>query len=563
MPVKDAPAADAAPRVDPRAGQPPSTGQLVDVAKLIDAYYTRQPDPATPAERVAFGTSGHRGSSFDSTFNEAHVLAISQAICLYRQRERISGPLFIGCDTHALSRPAFESALEVLAANGVEVMISKDGEYTPTPAISQAILVHNRGRRDGLADGIVITPSHNPPEDGGFKYNPPNGGPADTDVTGWIQNQANEILEVGLADVKRLPFEQAQRAATTRAYDFLETYTADLGNVIDFDAIRASGIRMGVDPLGGAGVHYWARIAERYRIDLTVVSEQVDPTFSFMTLDWDGRIRMDPSSSYAMRRLIGLKDKYDIAFACDTDHDRHGIVVPGVGLMQPNNFLSVAIDYLFRHRPEWKADAAVGKTVVSSAMIDRVAARLGRKLYEVPVGFKWFVDGLFDGSLGFGGEESAGASFLRRDGTVWTTDKDGITAALLSAEITARVGRNPGLLYRDITRDLGEATAARIDAPAGPAQKRKLAALSPQQVRIKQMAGEPVKSVLTRAPGNDAAIGGIKVVAESGWFAARPSGTEDIYKIYAESFRGEEHLRALLHEAQVIVDAALATEGGT
>ena len=563
MPVKDAPAADAAPGVDPRAGQPPSTGQLVDVAKLIDAYYARQPDPATPAERVAFGTSGHRGSSFDSTFNEAHVLAISQAICLYRQRERISGPLFIGCDTHALSRPAFESALEVLAANGVEVMISKDGEYTPTPAISQAILVHNRGRRDGLADGIVITPSHNPPEDGGFKYNPPNGGPADTDVTGWIQKQANGILEAGLADVKRLPFEQAQRAATTRAYDFLETYTADLGNVIDFDAIRASGIRMGVDPLGGAGVHYWARIAERYRIDLTVVSEQVDPTFSFMTLDWDGRIRMDPSSSYAMRRLIGLKDKYDIAFACDTDHDRHGIVVPGVGLMQPNNFLSVAIDYLFRHRPEWKADAAVGKTVVSSAMIDRVAARLGRKLYEVPVGFKWFVDGLFDGSLGFGGEESAGASFLRRDGTVWTTDKDGITAALLSAEITARVGRNPGLLYRDITRDLGEATAARIDAPASPAQKRKLGALSPQQVRIKEMAGEPVKSVLTQAPGNDAAIGGIKVVAENGWFAARPSGTEDVYKIYAESFRGEEHLRALLHEAQVIVDAALATEGGT
>jgi phosphoglucomutase len=563
MPDKNAPAADAAPGVDPRAGQPPSAGQLVDVAKLIDAYYARHPDPATPAEQVAFGTSGHRGSSFDSTFNEAHVLAISQAICLYRQRERISGPLFIGCDTHALSRPAFESALEVLAANGVEVTISKDGEYTPTPAISQAILVHNRGRRDGLADGIVITPSHNPPEDGGFKYNPPNGGPADTDVTGWIQKQANGILEAGLADIKRLPFEQAQRAATTRTCDFLETYTADLGNVIDFDAIRACGIRMGVDPLGGAGVHYWARIAERYRIDLTVVSEQVDPTFSFMTLDWDGRIRMDPSSSYAMRRLIGLKDKYDIAFACDTDHDRHGIVVPGVGLMQPNNFLSVAIDYLFRHRPEWKADAAVGKTVVSSAMIDRVAARLGRKLYEVPVGFKWFVDGLFDGSLGFGGEESAGASFLRRDGTVWTTDKDGIAAALLAAEITARVGRDPGLLYRDITRDLGEATAARIDAPAGPAQKRKLAALSPQQVRIKQMAGEPVKSVLTRAPGNDAAIGGIKVVAENGWFAARPSGTEDIYKIYAESFRGEEHLRTLLHEAQVIVDAALATEGGT
>ena len=562
MPVKDAPAADAAPRIDPRAGQPPSADQLVDTAKLIDAYYTRHPDPATLAQRVAFGTSGHRGSSFDSTFNEAHVLAISQAICLHRQREHISGPLFIGCDTHALSRPAFESALEVLAANGVEVMISRDAEYTPTPAISQAILVHNRGRTGGKADGIVITPSHNPPEDGGFKYNPPNGGPADTDVTGWIQKQANALLGAGLAGVKRLPFAQARRANTTRAFDFLETYTADLGNVIDFDSIRASGIRMGVDPLGGAGVHYWARIAERYGIDLTVVSEQVDPTFSFMTLDWDGRIRMDPSSSYAMQRLIGLKDKYDIAFACDTDHDRHGIVAPSMGLMQPNHFLAVAVDYLFRHRPDWRPDAAVGKTVVSSAMIDRVTVRLGRRLYEVPVGFKWFVDGLFDGSLGFGGEESAGASFLRRDGTVWTTDKDGIAAALLSAEITARSGHDPGVLYRALARELGATTTARIDAPASPEQKRKLARLSPQQVRIKEMAGEPVTSVLTRAPGNDAPIGGIKVVSQSGWFAARPSGTEDIYKIYAESFRGEDHLRALLQEAQVIVDAALAEDGG-
>jgi len=546
-----------APRIDPRAGHLPSVGQLVDTAKLIDAYYTRRPDPEVPAQRVAFGTSGHRGSSFDSTFNEAHVLAITQAICLYRRQERISGPLFIGFDTHALSRPAFESALEVLAANGVEVMISKGGEYTPTPAISQAILVYNRGRADGLADGIVITPSHNPPEDGGFKYNPPNGGPADTGVTSWIEKQANALLADGLATAKRVSFQQAQHAATTVEYDFLQTYIADLGNVIDFDAIRASGIRMGVDPLGGAGVHYWARIAERYRIDLAVVSEQVDPRFSFMTLDWDGRIRMDPSSSYAMQRLIGLKEKYDIAFACDTDHDRHGIVVPGEALMQPNHYLSVAIDYLFRNRPDWRIDAAVGKTVVSSAMIDRVTARLGRKLYEVPVGFKWFADGLLDGSLGFAGEESAGASFLRRDGSVWTTDKDGIVPALLAAEMTARTGRDPGVLYRDLARDLGEMAADRVEAPATAEQKRKLANLSPQQVRIAEMAGEPIKRVLTKAPGNDAPIGGIKVVAESGWFAARPSGTEDIYKIYAESLRGEDHLRTLLREAQTIVDAAL------
>jgi phosphoglucomutase len=552
VPVKDAP------RIDPRAGQLPSAGQLVDTAKLIDAYYTRRPDLQVPAERVAFGTSGHRGSSFDSTFNEAHVLAITQAICLYRRQERISGPLFIGFDTHALSRPAFESALEVLAANGVDVMISKGGEYTPTPAISQAILVHNRGRKEALADGIVITPSHNPPEDGGFKYNPPNGGPAETGITGWIEKQANALLADGLKAVRRVAFQQAQHADTTAEYDFLQTYVADLGNVIDFDAIRASGIRMGVDPLGGAGVHYWARIADHYRIDLAVVSEQVDPRFSFMTLDWDGRIRMDPSSSYAMKRLIGLKGKYDIAFACDTDHDRHGIVVPGDGLMPPNHYLAVAIDYLFRNRPGWKAEAAVGKTVVSSAMIDRVTARLGRKLYEVPVGFKWFADGLLDGSLGFGGEESAGASFLRRDGLVWTTDKDGIAPALLSAEMTARTGRDPGVLYRDLTRDLGDMTADRVEAPATAEQKKKLAGLSPQQVRITEMAGEPIQSVLTKAPGNDAPIGGIKVISKGGWFAARPSGTEDIYKIYAESFHGAEHLRTLLREAQTIVDTALA-----
>jgi phosphoglucomutase len=437
-------------------------------------------------------------------------------------------------------------------------MISKGGEYTPTPAISQAILVHNRGRQQGLADGIVITPSHNPPEDGGFKYNPPNGGPAETAITGWIEKQANALMADGLKAVKRVPFEQAQRANTTVEYDFLQTYVADLGNVIDFDTIRASGIRMGVDPLGGAGVHYWARIAELYRVDLAVVSEQVDPRFGFMTLDWDGRIRMDPSSSYAMQRLIGLKDKYDIAFACDTDHDRHGIVAPSGGLMPPNHYLAVAIDYLFRNRPGWKAAAAVGKTVVSSAMIDRVAARLGRKLYEVPVGFKWFADGLLDGSLGFGGEESAGASFLRRDGTVWTTDKDGIAPALLSAEMTARTGRDPGMLYGDLTRDLGTMTADRVDAPATAEQKQKLAKLSPQQVRITEMAGEPITSVISKAPGNNAPLGGIKVAAASGWFAARPSGTEEIYKIYAESFRGGDHLKTLLGEAQAIVDKALA-----
>ena len=550
---------DKGPRISPLAGHLPLKEQIVDVAKLIDAYSGLQPDPSVAAQRVAFGTSGHRGSSFDRTFNEVHVLAISQAICMYRRREGIDGPLFIGFDTHALSLPAFQTALEVLEANGIEVVISQSGEYTPTPAISHAILVHNRGRKDGLADGIVVTPSHNPPEDGGFKYNPPNGGPANSAVTGWIENHANALLAGGLHKVKRTPFQQARHSATIREHDFLTAYTFDLGDVIDFDAVRNSGIRMGVDPLGGAGVHYWARIAEHYRLDLTVVSEQVDPTFRFMTLDWDGRIRMDPSSSYAMQRLIDLKDQYDIAFACDTDHDRHGIVVPRTGLMQPNHFLTVAIDYLFRHRLHWKKDAMVGKTVVSSALIDRVAARLDRNLYEVPVGFKWFVDGLFDGSLGFAGEESAGAAFVRRSGNVWTTDKDGIASALLSAEITARTGKDPGILYGELARELGEPAADRVEAPATPEQKRKLANLSPQQVGITELAGESIKSVISRAPGNGAPIGGIKAIAENGWFAARPSGTEDIYKVYAESFHGEEHLRSILRQAQAIVDAALAT----
>jgi phosphoglucomutase len=549
-------AADDKSRISPFAGHLPGAERLVDTSRLIDAYSALHPDTAVPEQRVAFGTSGHRGSSFLRSFNEDHVLAISQAICLYRRQAGIGGPLFIGCDTHALSLPAFESALEVLAANGIVIMVSRGGEYTPTPAISHAILTYNRGRTEGLADGIVITPSHNPPEDGGFKYNPPHGGPADSTVTGWIETCANQLLADGLKTVKRFSLSQARAAATTREHDFLESYIEDLGAAIDFDTIRGSGIRMGVDPLGGAGVHYWARIAERYRLDLTVVSEQVDPTFSFMTQDWDGRIRMDPSSSYAMQRLLGLKDKYDIAFACDTDHDRHGIVTP-TGLMAPNNYLAVAIDYLFRHRPHWNANCAVGKTLVSSAMIDRVAARMQRKLFEVPVGFKWFVDGLINGSLGFGGEESAGASFLRRDGKVWTTDKDGITAALLSAEITASQ-KSPDLLYVSLTRELGESTADRIDAPANAGQKRRLAKLAPDEITMSTLAGEPIKSVLSHAPGNGAPIGGIKIVTENGWFAARPSGTEDIYKIYAESFLGDAHLQKILHEAQIVVDAALA-----
>ena len=526
--------------------------------RLITAYYTGVPDPAVPAQRVAFGTSGHRGSSFKLAFNEWHILAITQAICLYRKRQGIDGPLFLGIDTHALSVPACATALEVLAANGVEVMLAEGDEYTPTPVISHAILTYNRGRKTGLADGIVITPSHNPPHDGGFKYNPPNGGPADNVVTDWIEAKANALLEARLKGVKRIPYEKALRASTTHRRDYLSAYIADLGSVVDMEVIRDSKLRLGVDPLGGAGVHYWARIAEQYGLNLTVVNEVVDPTFRFMTVDWDGQIRMDPSSTYAMQRLIGMKDRFDLSFACDTDHDRHGIVTKSAGLLPPNHYLSVAISYLFQHRPKWRKEAAVGKTVVSSQMIDRVTAKVGRKLYEVPVGFKWFVDGLLDGSLGFGGEESAGASFVRLDGAVWTTDKDGIVPALLSAEITARMGHDPGEIYRDLTREFGEPVYDRVEAPATPDQKALLAKLSPQQVKITELAGEKIQTVLTQAPGNGAPIGGLKVSAQSGWFAARPSGTEDIYKIYAESFQGADHLRRILEEAQTIVSDAMA-----
>ncbi|WP_199098798.1 phosphoglucomutase (alpha-D-glucose-1,6-bisphosphate-dependent) [Dyella sp. ASV21] len=544
-------------RLSPLAGKPAPESMLVDVSRLRAAYVDGRPDVGVPAQRVAFGTSGHRGSSFEHSFNEWHVLAITQAICEYRTAQGIDGPLYIGIDTHALSLPAFESALEVLAANGVQTMIAKGGEYTPTPAISHAILTHNRGRATGLADGIVVTPSHNPPDGGGFKYNPPNGGPADTDVTGWIQKRANALIEGGLREVRRMPHAQALRASTTHEHDFIAAYVGDLGNVIDFDAIRGSGVHLGVDPLGGSGVHYWGPIAERYGIDLTVVSEEVDFTFRFMSVDWDGKIRMDPSSSYAMQRLIELKSQYDVAFACDTDHDRHGIVTRSSGLLLPNHYLAVMVDYLFAHRPQWRSDAAVGKTLVSSALIDRVAKRLGRRLYEVPVGFKWFVDGLFDGSLGFGGEESAGASFLRRDGGVWSTDKDGIAAALMSAEITARMDRDPGELYRQMTSELGHPVSERVDAPANVEQKARLSKLSPEQVKSTQLAGEKIEQVLDRAPGNGAPIGGIKVASANGWFAARPSGTEDIYKIYAESFKDEAHLHQLLEEAQIMVDGAL------
>jgi len=545
-------------KISPLAGKPAPQSILVDVAKLLAAYADTRPDPSVPAQRVAFGTSGHRGSSLDGSFNEWHIQAISQAICEYRKSRGIDGPLFIGADTHALSQPAFESALEVLAANGVDVMVSSGGEFTPTPAVSHAILVYNRGRATGLADGIVITPSHNPPDNGGFKYNPTNGGPADTDITKWVENRANALIEGGLEDVRRMPFAQARKASTTREHDYLHSYVADLASIIDFDVIRSAGVHMGVDPLGGAGVHYWAPIAERYKLDLTVVSEVVDPQFAFMSVDWDGKIRMDPSSKYAMQRLIGLKDQYDVAFACDTDHDRHGVVTRSSGLMEPNHYLSVLIDYLYRHRPQWGDRAAVGKTVVTTALIDRVVKRLGRKLYEVPVGFKWFSEGLFDGALGFGCEESAGASLLRHDGSVWTTDKDGLVPALLSAEITAREGRDPGELFDRLTGELGRPYANRLEAAATPAQKAKLSKLSPDQLKSDQLAGEKIEQVLDKAPGNGAAIGGIKAVAANGWFAARPSGTEAIYKIYAESFKSEEHLKSLLDEAQKIVDAALA-----
>jgi phosphoglucomutase len=530
---------------------------LVDVPRLVSAYYTGVPDLTIPAQQVAFGTSGHRGSAFLNSFNEPHVLAITQAICRHRTQHAVVGPLFLGIDTHALSVPACASALEVLAANGVDVMLAENDDYTPTPVVSHAILAHNRGRTRDLADGIVLTPSHNPPEDGGLKYNPPRGGPAEAGVTRWIEREANEILKRGLQDVSRVPVERALRAATTHRHDYLNAYVSDLGEVIDMEAIRGANIRLGVDPLGGAGVHYWAPIAERYGLNLTIVSESVDPTFGFMAVDWDGRIRMDPSSSYAMQRLIGLKDRFDVAVACDTDHDRHGIVTRSAGLLPSNHYLAVAVHHLFRHRPRWGAGAGVGKTVVSSAMIDRVAAKLGRRLHEVPVGFKWFVAGLFDGSLGFGGEESAGASFLRRDGTVWTTDKDGIVSALLAAEITARTGRDPGEIYRDLTRELGEPISDRVEAPATAAQKLRLSEVTPQQVRSSHLAGEAIRHVLTRAPGNDAPIGGVKVVADQGWFAARPSGTEDIYKLYAESFRCESHLHRIVEEAQALVDETL------
>jgi len=546
-------------KISPLAGHPPPQAMLLDVAKLVTAYYAEIPDPSVPAQRVAFGTSGHRGSSFEKTFNEWHVLAISEAICRYRREQGIGGPLFLGLDTHALSVPACTTAVEVLAANGIDIMLAEQNAYTPTPAVSHAILSYNRGRTGGgLADGIVVTPSHNPPDNGGFKYNPPNGGPADSGVTSWIEARANELLKRGLEGVKRIPYEKALRAATTHRHDYLNAYVRDLGNVIDMSAIQSAGLRLGVDPLGGAGVAYWAPIAERYHLDLTVVSDVVDQTFRFMSVDWDGRIRMDPSSSYAMQRLIGLRDRFDIAFACDTDHDRHGVVTRSTGLLPPNHYLAVAIHHLFQHRPQWGADAGVGKTVVSSGMIDRVSAKLGRRLHEVPVGFKWFVAGLGDGSLGFCGEESAGATLLRRDGTAWTTDKDGIVLALLAAEIMARAGRDPGELYGELTREFGAPAYDRVEAPATPAQKRRLAALAPGQVQCTELAGEKVQSVINEAPGNHAPIGGVKVSAATGWFAARPSGTEDLYKIYAESFRGRDQLNRIVQEAQVIVDNALA-----
>jgi phosphoglucomutase len=545
-------------KINAAAGQPADPSILVNVPKLVTAYYTVQPDPSDPRQRVAFGTSGHRGSAFDGAFNEWHILAITQAICDYRSLQNIDGPLFLGMDTHALSEPAFASALEVLAANNIEVLLSEGTAYTPTPAVSHAILRYNHGRKTGLADGIVITPSHNPPDDGGFKYDPPHGGPADSRVTSWIESQANEYLRGTLEGVKRMLFTQALRASTTHRFDYLHAYVGDLESVIDMAGIRDAKLSLGVDPLGGAGVDYWPLIAEQYGLDLTVVNDSVDPTFRFMTVDWDGKIRMDPSSPYAMRRLIGLKDKFDIAFASDTDHDRHGVVTRGSGLLPPNHYLSVCVHYLFANRKNWGQDVAVGKTVVSSSMIDRVSARLGRRLYEVPVGFKWFVEGLLAGRLGFAGEESAGSSFLRRDGGVWTTDKDGIIPCLLSAELTARLGRDPGEIYRELTRDLGDPVYERMEAPATPEQKAALERLSPADIRVTEVAGEEVQQILTAAPGDGNAIGGIKVIAKDGWFAARPSGTEEIYKIYAESFLGQDHLRRIEQEAQAIISETLA-----
>ncbi|MDX2108271.1 MAG: phosphoglucomutase (alpha-D-glucose-1,6-bisphosphate-dependent) [Candidatus Melainabacteria bacterium] len=543
--------------LSPLAGKPAPDDLLVNVPRLLTSYYCDKPDVNVPAEQVAFGTSGHRGSAFKRAFNEDHILAITQAICVYRKENGIDGPLYLGIDTHALSEPAFASAMEVLAANDVNVMIDTDMGYTPTPAISLAILQYNKGRKSGLADGIVITPSHNPPQDGGFKYNPPSGGPADTNITDWMQKKANEYLANGLMDVKRMDFRQALRASTTHRFNYVDMYVKELESVIDIQAIQKSGIKAGVDPLGGAGVAFWEALIDRYKLPIEMVSKRIDPTFSFMHVDWDGKIRMDCSSPYAMASLIDLRNKYDIAFGNDTDHDRHGIVTPG-GLMNPNHYLAVAIEYLFSHREGWKKDAAIGKTCVSTSLIDRVANKIGRKLIEVPVGFKWFVDGLLDGSLGFGGEESAGASFLRKDGSVWTTDKDGIILALLSAEITAVTGKNPGEHYKQLVKELGEPAYARIDAVATPAQKAKLKKLAASDVKVKDFAGEKITKIETAAAGNNSAIGGLKVSTDNGWFAARPSGTEDVYKIYAESFLGEDHLKKIQTEAQELVNTVLS-----
>lgn len=542
----------------PYAGKTLPHDMLVDLPQLMDAYYSIQPDPSVPEQAVSFGTSGHRGSSFNGSFNEYHVLAISQAICDYRRQARIDGPLYLGIDTHALSEPAQITAVEVLAANGVTLMLANGGEYTPTPAISHAILTYNRSKTTGFADGIVITPSHNPPDNGGFKYNPPHGGPADSDITSWIQNRANQLLKEGLKGVQRLVYQKALKADSTHHHDFIRNYIKDLRNVIDMDAIRGGDVLMGVDPLGGAGVNYWPEIADHYQLNLQILHSGIDKTFSFMTADWDGKIRMDPSSAYAMQSMIGRRHDYHVAFACDTDHDRHGIVAPSCGLLPPNHYLAVMVNYLFQNRPLWNAATAVGKTVVSSAMIDRVAAKLGRRLHETPVGFKWFAPGLFDGTLGFGGEESAGASFLRMDGTVWTTDKDGIIPCLLAAEIKARTGRDPGECYQQLANEFGHAAEARVEAPANTAQKAALAKVSPLQITSTFLAGDKISQLLTEAPGNNAPIGGIKACTANGWFAARPSGTEDIYKIYAESFKGKEHLQQLIGEAQEIVDRAIA-----
>lgn len=540
------------------AGQPAPPSSLVDISKLLTAYRAEQPDPSAREQRVSFGTSGHRGSSFNRSFNEHHIVAIAQAVCEYRATQRTTGPLYLGKDTHALSDPAFVTVLEVLAANGVEVMIDQDNGFTPTPVISHAILSYNRGRTSGLADGIVITPSHNPPEDGGIKYNPPNGGPADTQVTKWVEDRANTLLTKNLQECNRLPIERARQAATTHRHNYIGAYLSDLKNIIDIAAIKAAGLKLGIDPLGGSGVGYWKPIIERYGLDVEIVNPSVDPTFRFMPLDWDGKIRMDCSSPYAMANLIALKDRFDVAFGNDADNDRHGIVTRS-GLMNPNHYLAVSIAYLFTNRPNWKSDAGIGKTLVSSSLIDRVAAKLKRTLVEVPVGFKWFVNGLLDGSLGFGGEESAGASFLRRDGTVWSTDKDGIIMDLLAAETMAKTGRDPSELYRDLTKELGEPVYERIDAQATPEQKAILSKLSPEQVKATELAGDKILAMLTKAPGNHAAIGGLKVVTENGWFAARPSGTEDVYKLYAESFKGKEHLKQIQEEAQALIAKALAS----